>query len=506
MTLTPDEQLRFWRAFADKIDRGILETLEAIRLEAAEGALAEAAGRIHDELLKSRSIAEAMAEVPDAFPPEVCRAVNLGEQTGKLDEQALEIVAALEAGDLTLLGLDVMSKDMEPARGFTNALILVAIQNGASDIHIDPTEDGKGRVRLRVDGVLRDFEMPAEQDAPAWAPYDQVVSRVKVMAALDTAERRLPQDGRIMLNVSGRKVDLRVSTVPALHGERVCMRILSREAVRLELERIGLLEDDLAKVRRLVGLPTGLVLASGPTGCGKTTLFYSMLNELDRDRCNVMSVEDPIEYDIEGVAQIAVRPQVGLTFARAARSVLRQDPDVILIGEIRDTETANVAAQCALTGHLVLTTLHARTAAAGVKRLLDIGVAPFVVNGMLASVISQRLVRVLCSECKVETEPALHSLPPEAPDLIGQMERPTFYAPRGCHACQGTGYRGRTSIHEILIPDDAVRNVVARSGSVQEIREAALEAGMRSMLGCGLEKAARGITSLQEVARVVLGA
>jgi len=303
--------------------------------------------------------------------------------------------------------------------------------------------------------------------------------------------------------VSGKPIDLRVSTLPTFHGERVVMRILAREAPRLDLKEIGLLDDDLARIRQLCHCPYGIVLAAGPTGSGKTTLFYAMLNEIDRDRCCVMSVEDPIEYLLDGVAQTQIRPQVGLTFARAVRQVFRQDPDVILIGEIRDAEVANLAVQCAITGHVVLTTLHADTAPGGIKRLVDMGLEPFLVNASIAGVISQRLIRMLCPECKERVEPPLHSLVPEAVELMKGAKGATFYGARGCDACNGTGYRGRTAIHEILIPDDRVKNVVASDGNLAAIREAALAAGMRTMLACGIEKAARGITSIQEVLRVI---
>jgi len=386
---------------------------------------------------------------------------------------------------------------MGPAAQYVSLVIQQGIERRASDIHIDPTDDARGRVRLRVDGVLHDIEPPPE------GTYGDVADRIKGMAGMDIAETGLPQDGRIMLDVSGKPIDLRVSTLPTFHGERVVMRILAREAPRLDLNEIGLVDDDLAKVRELCHCLHGIILAAGPTGSGKTTLFYAMLNEIDREHVCVLTVEDPVEYLLEGVAQTQIRPQVGLTFARAVRQLLRQDPDVILIGEIRDAEVANLAVQCALTGHVVLTTLHAATAPGGIKRLVDMGLEPFLVNASVAGVISQRLVRMLCPECKQQVEVPLHSLPPQAIELMKEADGAAFCGPRGCNACNGTGYRGRTAIHEILIPDDRVKDVVASDGHLKEIREAALAAGMKTMLACGVEKAARGITSLQEVLRVI---
>ncbi|MCK4375022.1 MAG: Flp pilus assembly complex ATPase component TadA, partial [Candidatus Brocadiae bacterium] len=498
------EMVRYWRALGRMLSSGVpvLESLRLVREEVVAGELAAATEQVEQAVLKGRSIAETMRELTDVFPEEMTMAVDLGEQYGNLDEQAFRIADAVESRDLSLLPLQDMDR-LPPARKTANMLMLTAVQQHASDIHVEPTEDGRGRIRFRVDGVLHEFEWPDEVKQPPEVPYAELVSRIKVMAGMDIAEKRLPQDGRIELRVNGKPVDLRASTLPTVHGERVVMRVLFREALGLDLDSIGILEDDLAKVRQLCHVPHGLILCSGPTGSGKTTLFYAMLNHIGHEGLCLMSVEDPVEYLLEGVAQINVRPQIGLTFARAVRHILRQDPDIILIGEVRNTEVANLAMQCALTGHVVLTTLHAATAPGGIKRLVDMGVEPFVVNASLAGVISLRLVRILCSECKQEAEPPLHSLPSEAVEMVSRAEGTSFCAAKGCEHCNGTGYRGRTAIYEVLIPDDRVKDVVASGGDLASIREAAVAAGMRTMLGCGIQKAARGITSIQEVLRVV---
>lgn len=496
--------MRFWRSFARLISSGvpILYALEVIGREVGDSELEKAAIAIRQALENGRSMAQAMRAYPELFSDRACDAVAEGEQTGCLDDMALSIANALESGQWGPLGLPRL-EDLPRTRAFVNALFITAFEARADHIHMDPTEDGKGRFRLRVDGVLHDLNIPASVQAPREAPYQEVVNRIKLMAGLDIAQRRLPQDGRIVLSITGHSVDVRTSTVPTVHGERVAMAILRREEAKFDLHDFGIVEPDLARIRALCHVNYGLVLCAGPTGSGKTTLLYAMLNEVDRSRYCVVSVEDPVEYYLEGVAQINLNPRIGLTFAQAVRHVLRQDPDVILIGEIRDTEVANLAAQCALTGHLVLTTLNAETAPGGIRRLVDMGLEPFVANASLGGSISQRLIRTLCAECKKVAKPPRHSLPPEAVELMDRIDNATFYVATGCTACHKTGYRGRTAIHEVLIPDDQVRELVAAGASTERIRKAAIAAGMRTMLACGIEKAARGITTVEEVLRVV---
>ena len=501
-----DDPVRYWRAFGRLLSSGvpILEALELIVLEVAGPKLGEATQAMRQAVLDGKDLSTVLRALPDVFPDEIRVAAELGEQNGDLDQQAFRIADALEADDLGSLVPDPAllraqregGADESPVVKTLNLIIMQAIRDRASDIHFEPFEE-KLKVRYRVDGVLHEMQPPPPHLA------SPIISRIKIMADMDIAEKRLPQDGRIKLSIEGKTYDLRVSTVPTLFGERVVMRILDREALLLDLDHIGFLDDQLATVRELCHLPNGIIISNGPTGCGKTTLLYSMLHEADRERCCVMSVEDPVEYLLEGVAQIRVDPKRGLTFARALRSILRQDPDVIMVGEIRDLETAQICVQCSLTGHLLMTSLHANTSPGAIKRLLDVGVEPFLINGTLAGVISQRLVRVLCPDCKQEAKPAPHSLPPAAVEFIRESGDATFYAPKGCDACKGMGYRGRTTIHEILVPDDRVREAVAAATDLAGICNAALAAGMKPMLSNGLQRAAAGITSIQEVCRVV---
>ncbi len=392
---------------------------------------------------------------------------------------------------------DAAAADASPVASCLNALLRQASVARASDIHLDPTEDGRGRVRLRVDGVLHDVEPPPD------GLFATVVSRIKILAQMDVAERRLTQDGRIKVTIDDRAIDLRVGLVPTVFGERIVMRLLERAQVAFELDRVGLFDEALATVRELCVRPWGLVVVNGPTGSGKTTLLYSMLHALDRKRRSVLSIEDPVEYHLEGVSQIQVAARVGLTFTRALRHAMRQDPDVIMIGELRDLETLQGAVTAAMTGHLTLTTLHAGTSPGALKRMLDMGLEPYLLNSALAGVVSLRLVRKLCTECRQPVEPVLHSLPPEAVKLVGALPAATFCEPKGCERCGGTGYRGRTGIYEILLPDDRLRQALLASPELDALRNAALADGMQPMLAYGVRSAARGVTSLQEVCRVV---
>jgi len=393
-----------------------------------------------------------------------------------------------------------MSKTKQPdeSAGFFDTLLDKAITVRASDIHIDPLEDRRARIRIRVDGVLQDVEPPPE------GMCLPVVDRVKAMADLDLddASRRIPQVGRIMVKSHDAKYDLRVSTLPTVYGERVVIRILSRVAPVLDLAKI-VSPDDIETVRSFCHLPNGIVVCAGPTGSGKTTLLYAMISEIDADKCGVFSIEDPVEYTLNGVAQVAVNARQGLTFPRLLRSVLRQDPDVVMVGEVRDAETLQVVAQTALTGHLVFTTLHTATAPGTIRRMLDIGLEPFLVNSSLAGVVAQRLVRKLCDECKKEATPDIALLPKDAADFVRKSEGATFYTAQGCDQCRKTGYYGRMATHEILTMDDRIRKAVLDSADVGGLRTAALAAGMKPLLVSGLQRAAAGLTSIEEVLRVV---
>ncbi|MDB4917977.1 MAG: Type secretion system protein GspE [Gemmatimonadetes bacterium] len=379
-----------------------------------------------------------------------------------------------------------------PVVRLVNLLLIEALDARASDVHLEGYADGL-RVRYRVDGVL--------QAAPSPPPHltAAIVSRLKIMAELDIAERRLPQDGRIRLRLQNRQVDVRVSTVPTLRGESVVLRLLDKEKGRVTLTELGMAQDTFELFSEVIQRPHGIVLATGPTGSGKTTTLYAAVEMLRTGREKILTVEDPVEYELPGVPQVPVNEKVGVTFASALRSLLRQDPDIILVGEIRDPETAQIATQAALTGHLVLSTLHTNDAPTALTRLLDLGVAAYLVASTVDAVLAQRLVRVICPNCKVETHPdkaAARRL-----DVVA-LGIETVWRGEGCDNCRGTGYRGRTGVHELLVMDNELRlEVQGRRGS-EELRELAVRKGMRTLQDDGLRLARAGITTLNEVLRV----
>jgi general secretion pathway protein E len=380
-----------------------------------------------------------------------------------------------------------------PVIRLVNQLITRAVESRASDIHIEPLQN-RLVVRYRIDGLLREFASPPSQLRAA------IISRVKIMAKLNIAERRLPQDGRIRLAVQGREFDLRVSTMPTLHGESVVMRLLDRGSLAVDLPSLGFDETMLDPFLAVLHRPQGILLVTGPTGSGKTTTLYACLNRLNLPERKLFTVEDPIEYQLEGVNQIQVKPQIGLTFAHVLRSILRQDPDIIMVGEMRDLETAQIAVQAALTGHLVLSTLHTNSAAATVTRLLDMGVEDYLVTSTVNGVLAQRLVRKLCPHCR-EPYRVLPALVGEI-GLDTAMDEAVLYRAKGCEHCLGSGYFGRVAVLEFLPLSDALRMLVHERATPQKIQEAATEAGMISMYHDGLRKARQGMTSLDEVIRV----
>ncbi|MEA2709986.1 MAG: type pilus assembly protein PilB [Phycisphaerales bacterium] len=383
--------------------------------------------------------------------------------------------------------------DSNPVRKLINLVLLQAIKDKASDIHFEPFED-EFKMRYRIDGVLYEMMPPPNHIAPA------ISSRVKVMANLDIAERRMPQDGRIELNVNNQPIDLRVSVLPTMFGESVVMRVLDRSNVALDLDKIGLREDDLVIVRQLIAKPNGVVLVTGPTGSGKTTTLYSALRELNDISSKLITAEDPVEYDIDGIIQCQIKPEIELTFARILRSMLRQDPDIVLVGEIRDNETAKIAIEASLTGHLVFSTLHTNDAPSSVARLLDLGLEPFLVTAALEGVVAQRLVRKICVNCKSAyspTEEQLMELELRPDDVVGK----TFYYGKGCENCNNTGYRGRMGIYEIMLLDDDMRDQIIKHASTQVLRAEARKRGMRTLRTSGLLAIYDGITSIEEVVR-----
>ena len=382
------------------------------------------------------------------------------------------------------------AEDNAPVIRLINTLLAQALREGASDLHFEMFES-RATVRFRIDGQLRDVLEPRR------GLHSAMVSRIKVMAGLDIAEKRLPQDGRIALRIAGRPVDVRVSTLPTGHGERVVLRLLDKSAGRLDLEKLGMRPETLVRLQHLLQQPHGILLVTGPTGSGKTTTLYAALSSMDSTQTNIMTVEDPIEYDLDGVGQTQINSRIDMSLARALRAILRQDPDVIMIGEIRDQETAQIAVQASLTGHLVLATLHTNDAPSAITRLVDMGIEPFLLASSTLGVLAQRLARTLCPACK--TPYAADSGEMEA---LG-LERPvTLYRAVGCPECNHSGYRGRAGLYELLTVDESLRTLVHRSASEDEMREAARRAGFRSMREDGQRWIQAGVTSLDEVVRV----
>jgi len=379
-----------------------------------------------------------------------------------------------------------------PVIRLVNQMLSRAVEQRASDIHVEPFED-ELRVRYRIDGVLHDVDAPSKSLSAA------IISRIKLMAKLNIAERRLPQDGRIKIRLVGREIDLRVSSLPTLYGESVVLRILDRSSISVDLETLGMEDDTLAQFTHMIEQPHGLLLVTGPTGSGKTTTLYGALDKINSPELKIITIEDPVEYQLRGVNQIHVRSQIGLTFASGLRSIVRQDPDVIMIGEIRDPETAEIAIQAALTGHLVLATLHTNDAPGAVSRLLDMGVEDYLLASSLLGVLAQRLVRQLCAHCKTPAvpQPELLSTGDGRPDARGQV-----FESVGCPHCAGTGFRGRSGIYELFGVDDDVRKLIISRASSDRIKAAAVEKGMRTLREDGWMKVRHGVTSVAEVLRV----
>jgi len=435
----------------------------------------------------------ALQEVLRAFPGRVRPSIvdpqllaeAIAQTYSRTEDSAQQIVGDIEGEiDITRMMQDVPdvedlleTEDDAPIIRMMNALLTHAVRDGASDIHLEAFEQ-HSLVRFRVDGTLRDIVRPKR------ALHAALVSRIKIMAAMDIAEKRLPQDGRITLRVGGRAIDVRVSTLPTGYGERVVLRLLEKDLSRIDLTNLGMSAPTLATFDRLFHQPHGILLVTGPTGSGKSTTLYAAIRRLDHATSNIMTVEDPIEYDLPGVGQTQVNPKIDMTFARALRSILRQDPDVVMIGEIRDLETAQIAVQASLTGHLVLATLHTNDAATAVTRLIDMGIEPFLLSSSLLGVLAQRLVRKLCPHCK-------------KPDASGRG-----FVPVGCAHCSNSGYAGRTGIYELLPVDDTIRGLIHAAANDQEIRRVAESAGMLPLRADAMRWYAAGVTSQEEILRV----
>jgi general secretion pathway protein E len=409
----------------------------------------------------------------------------------EVEEPSLEAIAQELETSIDLLDTD----EEAPIVKLLNSLLQQAIKEKASDIHVEAYKDDLA-VRMRLDGILYTVLKPPKRLHP------QIVSRIKIMGGLDIAEKRLPQDGRISLKTAGREIDVRVSTIPTTFGERVVMRLLDKSRNLIGLGQIGMSEEVLKSLHGVLELSNGIVLVTGPTGSGKTTTLYSALAEINTEQKNVITVEDPVEYQIKGIGQMQVNPNIGLTFADGLRAILRQDPDVIMVGEIRDNETASIAVQSSLTGHLVFSTLHTNDSASAITRLVDIGIEPFLISSSLEAVLAQRLVRVLCSECREETKltsAQLESLGlPKGKHRLGAK----IYKPVGCPACMNSGYKGRTGIYEFLEIDDNIRSLIIKGADSNQIMSHAKNAGVKNLRDDGFEKVLSGITSIDEVLRV----
>jgi general secretion pathway protein E len=418
-----------------------------------------------------------------------------GDAEEIIQDLSAEVDDASLARDLEKME-DLLDSDNEaPIIRLLNRILARAVQLNASDVHLEPFREYM-RVRYRIDGVLYErLKIPARHQA-------LVVSRVKVLSKLDIAEKRLPQDGRIRLKVGVRDVDIRVSTLPTAFGERVVLRLLDQTTLFLGLEDIGMAPDTFAQMERLLQKTQGMILVTGPTGSGKTTTLYAALDRINAPGMNIITIEDPIEYQITGISQIPVNPKTGLSFATGLRSIVRQDPDVILVGEIRDLETAEIATHAALTGHLVFSTLHTIDAASAVTRLIDMGIEPFLVTSSVDAIVAQRLIRTVCPHCREPYQPS-SALLEELGIKPAEFPRGTFYRGKGCDACMGTGYLGRTGIYEMLACDERLEKIIAETSDAGAIRKAAIASGMRRLSEDGVLKVLAGETTPEEVLRVV---
>lgn len=425
-----------------------------------------------------------------ATEKQIMRAINNTYGVRDLVEKAVNKLRPEENFPIA----EIQTAEDAPIIAIVNSLFSQAVRERASDIHIEPQEKTL-RVRFRIDGILREVSSFTKDIQAA------VISRIKIMSDMDIAEKRMPQDGRIKIQEAGREIDIRVSTLPTILGEKVVLRILDKQAVMLDIARLGFSDNNLAKYRNLYARSYGMILVTGPTGSGKTTTLYSTLSAVNSPGQNIITVEDPVEYRLEGINQVQVNPKAGLTFASGLRSILRQDPNIVMLGEIRDGETADIAIRAALTGHLVLSTLHTNDAVGAVTRLIDMGVEPFLVASSVLGVIAQRLVRKICLECKTAYVPK-----PEAVERmflgIGPYDPVTLYRGKGCPACNNTGYRGRMSIHEVMPVSSHIRELINKRASTDEFAVIAAQEGMVAMREDGIDKALQGLTTVGEVMRV----
>ena len=447
--------------------------------------------RDHTKIKKIKSLMAPEEDILNA----ITNYYELGEYDDIIERLGAEVVFKDEEEEEDSKRLEAISKEA-PIIQLVNMLIVQGVKDRASDVHIEPDEKGL-LVRFRIDGMLHDIRTLPN------AIKSAIVSRIKILAKMDIAERRLPQDGRFQVKFGTREVDLRVSTIPTVLGEKVVLRLLDKSKGLIKLEQLGFIPEQLEEFKSIIYKSYGIILLTGPTGSGKTTTLYAALNEVNSKDKNIITVEDPVEYKLNRINQIQVKQKINLTFANTLRSILRQDPDIIMVGEIRDAETAQIAVQAALTGHLVLSTLHTNDAASAVTRLSDMDVETFLISSSVIGVIAQRLVRVICENCKEEYEPGK--------DVISGLNikansnadgKVTLYRGTGCSMCKNTGYYGRTSIYELIVLDEEIRSLIISKASNNIIKDAAIKKGMKTLKDSGLEKAMQGITTIEEVLRV----
>jgi general secretion pathway protein E/type IV pilus assembly protein PilB len=437
-----------------------------------------------------------------AFPDEIAKLIKthlgVGAETidGLLAQSSDAAVEILDEVEWDQSEASEMAQQPSVVR-LVNEILTEAVEGRASDIHLEAQAHGI-KIRYRIDGVLQKQPVPPEMNRF----HAAIISRLKIMAKLNIAEKRVPQDGRIKLRVAGREVDIRVSIIPMLHGEGIVMRVLDKDKMQFSLRGVGMEGATYAAFNRLIQLPHGIILVTGPTGSGKTTTLYSALNEIKNEETKIITTEDPIEYQLDGINQIQVHAKVGLTFAASLRSILRHDPDVVLVGEIRDLETAENAIQASLTGHLVFSTLHTNDAASSFVRLTDMGVEPFLVSSSLAGAMAQRLVRTLCPECRQSETAENLDVPEDFPMEAYRAQGGTLYRAVGCRNCRGTGYRGRLGLFELLVNNEEIRHLACERATSSSIKQAAVGAGMRTLRQDGWDKVLRGITTVSEVTRV----
>lgn len=420
---------------------------------------------------------------------------ELGEYDDIIEKLGTEIIFKEEEEEEDLKKLEAISKEA-PIIQLVSMLIVQGVKDRASDIHIEPNEKGL-LIRLRVDGILHDIRTLPNTIKSA------IISRIKILAKMDIAERRLPQDGRFQVKFGTREVDLRVSTIPTVLGEKVVLRLLDKSKGLIKLEQLGFIPEQLNEFKSIISKSYGIILITGPTGSGKTTTLYAALNEVNSKDKNIITVEDPVEYKLDRINQIQIKPKINLTFANTLRSILRQDPDIIMVGEIRDTETAQIAVQAALTGHLVFSTLHTNDAASALTRLIDMDIETFLISSSVIGVIAQRLVRVICEKCKEKYTPEKNVLSGlNIKDKSNDDGKVKLYSGKGCSFCKNTGYYGRTSIYELIVLDEEIRSLVISKASSNVIKAAAIKKGMKTLKDSGMEKVMQGITTLEEVIRV----